>query len=314
MIAGLVRSGIVESRHPVSVAVVDSSGRLIALSGERYMDRAFFMRSAAKPFQAAVSQRSGAALIPEQMAVAAGSHTAQPVHLAFVRSMLVEVGLDEQDLLCPPAWPASSESLARVAAAGAAAPLPVFHNCSGKHAGMLRACASQDWPLLYTGPEHPLQLAVAEHMDDVTDGGVTSIGVDGCGVPTFAVTVRSMALAFARLVIDDDLAPVASAMSRFAALTADGDRAETKLALWSHSVVKGGAEGCLGMGWFGGLGIAAKSWTGVFAPAAMAVVETMRRLGLLPDHPYAMLAEVGRPLVLGGGKPVGHMMLLGEGA
>ncbi len=313
MIAGVVRSGVVESRHPVAVAVADASGRIVALSGEQDAERVFFLRSAAKPFQAAVSQRSGAALVPEQVAVVAGSHAAQPVHVALVRGMLAEVGLGEQNLVCPPAWPASPEASRRLVAAGAVSPQPVFHNCSGKHAGMLRACAARGWPLTYAEVGHPLQQIMAEQMADVTGGGVASIGVDGCGVPTFAVTVRGMARAFARLASDGDLAEVARSMSSLAALTSDGDRAEAKLARWSHAAVKGGAEGCLGVAWLGGLGIAAKSWSGVFAPAAVAVIETMRRLGILPDHPYRMLDEVARPVVTGGVEPVGHLQLLEEG-
>jgi L-asparaginase II len=313
VITGVVRSGIVESRHPVTVAVADSSGRLIALSGERDVDRVFFMRSTAKPFQAAVSQRHGAALVQEQMAVVAGSHAGQPVHVSLVRGMLGEVGLDEQSLVCPPAWPASRDALCRLAAAGVRAPLRVLHNCSGKHAGMLRACIAQGWPLAYSDAGSRLQRAVAEYMRDVTGGDVSSIGVDGCGVPTFAVTVRGMARAYARLAVDGDLAEVADAMSRLAALTSDGDRAEAKLACWSQAAVKGGAEACLGVAWFGGLGIAAKCWTGVSAPAAVAVIEVMRRLGVLPDYAYEMLAEVARPVVLGGAEPVGYLLPLQEG-
>jgi len=93
--------GLVESRHLVSVAAVDGGGSVVFRSGEE-QGTPFFLRSAAKPFQAAASQRCGAGLVPEQLAVAAASHTAQPVHVALVADMLASAGLEPEHLLCPP--------------------------------------------------------------------------------------------------------------------------------------------------------------------------------------------------------------------
>ncbi|MCI0426067.1 MAG: asparaginase, partial [Actinobacteria bacterium] len=60
MLAASVRSGLVETVHEGSVAVSDAEGNLIAWSGD--IDRPFYLRSAAKPFQAMVSQENGAGL------------------------------------------------------------------------------------------------------------------------------------------------------------------------------------------------------------------------------------------------------------
>ena len=109
---------------------------------------------------------------------------------------------------------------------------------------------------------------------------------------------------------DPELAPVADAMARFAPLTSDGDRPEAELARWCHAAVKGGAQGCVGVAWLGGLGVAAKCWSGQAAPAMVAVIAALRRLGALPDHGLEMLAEIARPVVPGGGHPVGRLQLL----
>ncbi|MFP2934771.1 asparaginase, partial [Pyxidicoccus sp. 3LG] len=53
------RSGLVESLHAVSVAVVDAEGALVASAGDPR--RVTFWRSAAKPFQALSLVRDGAA-------------------------------------------------------------------------------------------------------------------------------------------------------------------------------------------------------------------------------------------------------------
>jgi L-asparaginase II len=80
---GSVRSGLTESFHPVSAVALDPDGRTIATWGDG-LDREFFLRSAPKALQAGISQRNGAALVPEQLAIAASSHSAFPVHVAYV--------------------------------------------------------------------------------------------------------------------------------------------------------------------------------------------------------------------------------------
>jgi L-asparaginase II len=311
VLVGVERSGLIEARHQVTVAAVDAAGNTIATLGEE-LDRPFFFRSAIKPFQASVSQRLGAGMVPEQLAVASSSHGGQPVHVAYVRAMLGEVGLDEQDLACPPAWP-TSPSAARLAAfSDPDAPRRVYNNCSGKHAAMLRACVASGWPLDYTDPDHPLQKEMTAFLREMVGSDPGPVGVDGCGVPTFRGTIVGLATALAKLGSDPGLAEVASAAYRFAPLTSDGDREEARISRWVPGVVKGGAEGCLGFARFDGIGVAAKAWSGALPAAAIAVVEMLRRLGLLPAYPERALAEVARPVVLGGGRPVGVIRPLGE--
>jgi L-asparaginase II len=312
VLTGVVRSGLTEARHPVSVAVADGSGRILTSLGG-HLDRPFFARSAAKPFQAAVAQEHGADLLPEQLAVVVASHGGQPVHVAYVGDLLAAVGLDHSALRCPPSWPLTDSAGRLAAARGADRPLAVFHNCSGKHAGMLRACVARGWSLDYTDPTHPLQRANARYWEEVTGGGALPVGVDGCGVPTFRTTVPGLAAAFARLASDPHLAGVRTAMARFGPLTSDGERREALLARWFPAAVKGGAQGCLGVAWYGGLGIAAKSWSGNPDAAMVGIIESLHRLSLLPDHPAAMLEPVARPVVTGGGEPVGALEPIGGG-
>ncbi|HEX9978773.1 MAG TPA: asparaginase [Acidimicrobiia bacterium] len=307
MIVGSTRSGLVEAEHQVTGVAVDGGGRVIATLGGD-VDREFFMRSAAKPFQAAVVQRSGAALGDEQLAMASASHGAQPVHVSMVREMLVSVGLNEQHLLCPPDRPSSATADRLWAAMGHTVPERVFHNCSGKHASMLRACVSADWPLEYTAPDHPLQRAIGQFVAEVSSRPVGPAGVDGCGIPTLRTDVTGLARAFSRLVTDPDLRRVATVVARFASLTSDGERAEAVVARWFPGPVKGGAAGCIGAGWSeGGIGFATKCWSGQHPPAVAGLLALMDRVGILSSHQKAMLHDQARPAVLGGGNPVGHL-------
>ncbi len=54
----------------------------------------------------------------------------------------------------------------------------------------------------YNSPENPVQLAIAEAVSQFSDVAVTdlSVGTDGCAAPIFGITVKAMALAYARLV------------------------------------------------------------------------------------------------------------------
>jgi L-asparaginase II len=188
---------------------------------------------------------------------------------------------------------------------------PIYHNCSGKHAGMLRACAAQGWPLDYPDPDHPLQREIISYVAEVAGCDPGPVGVDGCGVPTLRATVACLATAYARLATDPDLAEVADAMYRFASLTSDWDRAEARLARWVPAAVKGGAMACLGLAHQTGIGIAAKCWSGQREPAAMGVILMLQRLGLLSGHPLEALDPVASPGVLGGGRRVGAFEVRG---
>ena len=300
---GAVRSGLVEAVHDVSVVAV-ADGRVIAGSGDP--GDPFFLRSAAKPFQGTISQEFGADLGLEQLAVACGSHGAEPVHVAHVREMLGGVGLDERHLLCPPSRPSSLTADRRLAAAGDREERRVFHNCSGKHAAMLRACVANDWPLTYTDPDHPLQQSILGFVAESTGVDPTPTGIDGCGVPTLRSTVEGLARGFARFATDPRMAEVGEAMGRYPALTAAGGRNDALLAQWGSVTNKIGAMGCIGVAHPADIGLAAKCWSGVFEVAVMAVGTMLQRLGLLTDHPAAMLADVLAPPVLGGGRPVGR--------
>ncbi len=305
MLAHRTRSGLIESRFRGAVVACDPDGEVVASWGD--FDAPFFMRSAAKPFQATVSQELGAGLVPEQLAVAASSHSAEPVHLAYVSDMLASQGLAESDLVCPEHWPLGVGAKARVIAAGHVRPRRLFHNCSGKHAAMLRACLAQGWPIAdYAAPEHPLQRLMGETIGEVTGEPVGPVGVDGCGVVTFRTSVTGMARAFAKLAVDDRYGEVATAMHRFPALTAGSERPELPIGVAVNGAVKGGAEGCLGVAIRGQLGLAAKAEDGSLDAAAVAMVEALRLLRLWREGVSGWDDLVAIPNY-GGGRPVGAL-------
>lgn len=304
-----IRSGLAESTYNVTVFATDPTGVELYRSGDP--DRPLFYRSAVKPFQATAALEAGLTLPPEHLALTCASHGGWPVHLAIVRAILSGAGLDETALQCPPSWPLAQGARDMQIGRGVGSPQRVFHNCSGKHAGMLGACVAHGWPIdSYLDPDHPLQRAIRDVVADATGIRPEPVGVDGCGAPTLRGTVRGLARAFAALSSSERCRPAATAVSRFPSLVADNIRPDGKLARWWGGPLKVGAEGQIGIGRHG-IGIAAKADAGRSDVAVAAVIAAADELGLISDVMREALVAEREPPLLGGGLPVGAIVRAG---
>lgn len=286
--------------------VTGAGGDVVAAAGD--IDRVFFLRSAAKPFQAFVSVEAGARLDPVHLAVAAASHRGDPVHVALVRAILERAGLRPEALRCPPARPHPAADR-RLAATGDVEPAPIHHNCSGKHAAMLAACVASGWDTdAYLEPDHPLHVRVGRLLGEVSGMDPGPSGVDGCGVPVWRTTVRAMGRSFAVLATDPRFAGVRSAMSAYPALVGGEGRPDTLIGRWLGAPVKAGAAGCMGAA-VSGFGVAAKAWSGHAGVAGMGVVAGLAHLGVVTRAVEAGLRDVVEVPVFGGGREVGRYRL-----
>src|ERR1041385_3392042 len=110
------RGELVESVHPVSAAVLDARGRLLAAS--RDPELVTWWRSAAKPFQAVPLVEDGAAdrfgFSQEELALATASHSSEPRHLELISGILEKVGIGEEALACGIHTPLSAAVAAAV--------------------------------------------------------------------------------------------------------------------------------------------------------------------------------------------------------
>jgi len=291
---------------------VDAGGRLVASVGDA--DRPTYMRSSAKPFQAMAFVETGAArafgATPADLALVAASHSGEPRHTERVRGLLARAGLAEDVLLNGKHPPLHAPTRIALERSGEAAS-PAHHNCSGKHCGMVCACVHQGWDLrTYIRPDHPLQRRILDLMAWVTaiPRQDIAVAIDGCGVPTFGVPLRSFAYAFARLADTDRLPPehceaavtVREAMVANPGMVAGEGRLDTRLmeTAGGRILSKGGAEACHGVvlldrGW----GIAVKIEDGGARAVAPAVLEVLRQLEALTDVEVAQLQEYARPPV-----------------
>lgn len=285
----------VESRHHGHLVVAGPDGEIAVAAGDP--DRWTFVRSAAKPFQAAVSlEMAGRDLPTELIAVGWSSHRAEPEHLAAVTRLLASAGLDPDALTTPEATPD---------AGAAAAASSLAHNCSGKHALFaLAGVAVGARGSEVLDPDGPVQRRVLATLSEVLAGGAPSpVAVDGCGAPAVAAPLRGLAHAYRRLAQPEPRWQRAvTAGLAHPHLVGGTGRLETAL-LAAGVVAKPGAEGVFGAGWRdgrGAWGLALKSEDGTSRGASTALAGFLAAAGVAsPDW--------DAPEVLGGGEPAGEV-------
>lgn len=304
MLAEVVRSGFVESRHFGSVAVLDATGAVVAAVGD--ISAPVFTRSSNKPFQAIGMLRCGLRLADAaDLALVCASHFGEDFHVARVRALLRSAGLDESALRCPPSLPLGEPARDAVLAAGGGR-ARVLMNCSGKHAGMLLTCLAAGWPLEeYYDRGHPLQERLELAFEDFTGEPPTAVGVDGCGAPVFATSLRALAGAYLRLVGGEPGSverTVADAMRAFPQLVAGTGAEDTRLMAGVPGLLcKGGAEGVLAAAVPGVGAVALKIDDGGLRPRLPVLVSALRRLGVAAP----VLTELAEVPVYGGAEVVG---------
>lgn len=310
------RGSITESRHRGHIVAVDGDGQIVAQLGAP--QTVTYLRSSSKPHQAVPLVASGAAdrfgFTEKEVAISCASHNGEAIHTETVARMLKKIGLDASALKCGVHEPYSLDAARELRERGET-PTVLHNNCSGKHTGMLALALHLNAPTeTYDQPDNPVQLNIVRRIEQFSGVPVedVAVGVDGCGVPTFGVTVRAIALMYARLVAppDDFDEATRSACRRIVAAMTEypemiGGRAERldtviMQAARGGLVSKVGAEGVYTAGvlpcaeWPRGLGLALKVEDGEDRRARPTVViESLRQLGVLKDDsleavkPYA---------------------------
>jgi L-asparaginase II len=199
-----LRNGIEESVHRGDIVEADAAGRLIRVLGDP--ERIVTLRSTVKPFGAIALLEAGGAeafdLAPDEIAILAGSHSGEDIHVRTLQGVFRRVGVSQAMLACgSDGMPLDQLTAARLARDGEKAG-PIRHMCSGQHSVSLLLSRLMDWSQEdYWQPDHPSQFAyrsaVARAFGTTSDRLRTAI--DGCGVETFAFPLREVARAYAML-------------------------------------------------------------------------------------------------------------------
>ncbi len=320
LIIEITRGNIVESEHQVSIAVVDVRGQSVMAFGD--MKKPIYLRSSAKPFQALPLVEQGYAeslkISSQQLAILCASHAGTDRHVEVVREILEKNDLSETDLQCGSHPPNDRNTAARLLSMGEPS-LPIRHNCSGKHAGMLlySRAVSEDIQL-YLQQDGKTQQAILDVFSEMVEvpKHEIKVGIDGCSAPNFAIPLPAAAFGYARLMDPSAMGEargkscnrIVEAMTSHPEMIAGIGRFDRELmqAVKGRLLAKGGAEGYQAIGIppnqiSGGsaLGIAIKVHDGESGKRAISVttLAVLRLLGLITAEEQANLAAFDeRPL------------------
>jgi L-asparaginase II len=257
------RGGTVESVHQVHAVAVHGD-EIVAEAGDRNL--VTFLRSSAKPIQALPLVRARPELDDRLVAIASASHQAEPEQIEAVRDLLAAAPATEGDLEC-------GHQEGRP-------PGRIYHNCSGKHAGMLAVCRAGAWKTAgYRHPDHPLQQELLREITAAA-GAEPVTAIDGCGVVTFGFGLERIAAAFSGFAGLDGGARVLRAMRAYPQLVGGAQALDTRLMRslpgW---VAKGGAEGLLCAASPDGTGVVLKCEDGSQRPLSPALATFFELLG-----------------------------------
>lgn len=255
------RGEALENVHYGAISVVDENGKVLYAAGDPHHQT--FLRSAAKPFQAIpvlkrrVDELYG--LSGKETALFAASHRGETFHIEALESILRKTGIVEENLYCGPAYPLNEAARAERLRAHESK-RRIFHNCSGKHSGLIALCKHMGWDEeTYYMPDHPLQkeiVATLAAIAEVPESSI-SLGVDGCGLPIFAIPLDKIAYAYMKLacpdrIEDPEIAAAAEKMARlmneYPDMIADTRFVCSALLKDPNLTAKGGAKGVYGIG------------------------------------------------------------------
>jgi len=319
----------VETRHRGAVAVVDGHGRLLWHTG--HVERAYALRSTAKPFQLLPLLLDGVhtaeggreALGAADLAVMMSSHNGEAMHTERIAALLTRFKLDAGALQCGVQSPALKADKERLVREGAK-PSALHCNCSGKHTNMLAVCAHHGWPIArYLEIDHPLQRRIRNILLELVGEAPIALppSIDGCSLPTFWLSVETLAHLFTYIAepqaapqvegrcIEAELATLRAAGMQHPELIAGSGRLDTVLmkALDGRLFAKTGAAGLYAVALPRGpgvpepLGIAIKIEDGDpdSRIRAAVIVEVLRQLQVVTrdDTPaWDALDAVARPI------------------
>ncbi|MDE2079713.1 MAG: asparaginase [Burkholderiales bacterium] len=316
----VLRGASIESAHRGALAIVDADGALHTARGD--IERPVFPRSAVKLLQALPLVASGAAerwqLDDDELALACASHGGEERHTAAAASMLAKAGVDAGALECGTHWPAFDGALKALAARGQA-PSALHNNCSGKHAGfvclgclMAQASDRRDYVRGYLQPGHPVMREVTAALQAATgcDLARAAVGTDGCSIPTYAIPLRQLAQAFARVATGQGLSAdraraarrLRAAVAKAPFMVAGSGRFDSRVMerLGERVCCKVGAEGvyCAALPELG-LGVAIKVDDGNTARAAEVVMAAViERLLPLADADAGFMRSLSEPVLV----------------
>ena len=150
-------------------------------------EQSFWFRSCAKPFQAKICADDLKEDLSEDfLAITSSSQLSSAKQIATLERMLEKFDIDIDELYC---GLANVENKPRLKS-------KLNHNCAGKHIAMLKVNQINKLPADYFTPQNPLQIKVKTELERLTKSTINKTALDGCGLPTYFMSLRNMALCY----------------------------------------------------------------------------------------------------------------------
>lgn len=305
LITQVIRSDRVESFHVGYGVIVDPQGQVVRAYGD--IQYPTYVRSSAKPLQGMAVIRSGAykdlKLTPRELAVICSSHSGEKIHTETVAHIFSKAGISPELLNCgvhPPIHKPSAQALLDKGIR----PNQIHNNCSGKHAGMLATSVQLGFPTQdYLNPNHPVQKYIYKIVKGYTSEETIHRGVDGCSAPVFYLPLNKVALAFARISVQqsEECRLIFNAMTGNPHLVGGTGRFDTALmeAFPGEILSKGGAEAVSGAGIVlpnGQVyGLAVKVLDGNYRAIGQMVLKMLEDIGFLKEEVPEALNDWWKP-------------------
>lgn len=307
------RGDILDLIHEGYICIVDEKGNVIHHVGNP--EAQVFYRSASKPFQAlpviahGLDEKYG--ITDEESVILSGSHLGESFHVSAIRSMFQKAGMDLNDLIMKPTVPGSTSANEERIRKG----LPkekIYHNCSGKHTGAMMLQKELDpqhiqdyWKVDSAAQKEILRtIAVLSEVPQEQVG----IGVDGCGVPVFAVPMKNIAIAFKNIacidtIRDPELRAAAQRyiprIHRYPLMMRGTGHLCSLINYDPNLVAKGGANGVYGIGLKKErIGISFKIKDGTEAVWPLVIKEIFRQIGYYNEETFRMLDHLNSGVIM----------------
>jgi len=204
---GILRGNSMESTHRVHMVECDSNGSVVRAWGNRNM--MMFPRSSVKMMQAFgwIEDAEKFGLGEREIALSCGSHHGESVHEEVVRNWLTNLNLTSKDLECGVHDPTSRKAYKDLIKSGKNS-CEIHNNCSGKHCGFLTLCKVRGWDVAgYSNYDHPVQEYLRHLMTEIFSEDFSHLawGIDGCGIPSYQISLEKLALGASRLACPERL-------------------------------------------------------------------------------------------------------------
>ncbi len=254
-----LRNNILENEYYGRICVVDDRGRVVLYAGNT--EAMTFYRSSSKPIQTlpiiyhGLDEKYG--FTNRELALMCASHAGEPEQIETVLSIMEKTGYHEDELIMKPAYPDGEKFKNEMIKKGLP-PRRHIHNCSGKHlASMSLSDHLTGQHVDYYKPESAAQREILSTISVMSEYDNPQIGIDGCGIPVFAVPLRNIAVSYMHMaapdtIKDDKLAHaakrVSESMNEYPRIVRGTGYLCGTINEDTNIVAKGGAMGVYGFG------------------------------------------------------------------